>query len=232
MKFKVFLFVALVTLSSACGHRFRNFGDGITDKQYADAAAALEAHGDTDDYCAFTNKYTAKERLKLYPFLKATKVLAVSYEPPVMEETVINSDLKAEIKVPSKPSGLIVKDGVLDYSTLIEIKELNAAQIDSLTNLLFNTDFKVKGLNSFSEGNCFEPRNSFVFFNLAGKVFDYLQICFECLNSRSKTDKISVGKLCAQKYDLLRAYMIGLGIKSGTEKMELEEELHNTNDEN
>lgn len=230
MKFRVFLFIVLVALSSACGHRLRSFGDGITDKEYADAAAELAAHDDLDDYCTFTNKYTAKERLRLYPFSKATKVLAVSYEPPVMEKTDINSELNAEVSVPLKLSGLRVRNGKLDYSTLIEVKELSAAQIDSLTNLLFNTDFKVKGLNGFSKGKCFEPRNAFVFFDLSGKVFDYLQICFECINSRSKTDKISVGTLCTQKYDLLRAYMVGLGIKSGTKIEHVGEELHYINE--
>ena len=47
----------------------------------------LAQHKESYDYCAFTNKYTAQQRLKLYPFSKATKILAVSYDSPGFGQT-------------------------------------------------------------------------------------------------------------------------------------------------
>ena len=167
-------------------------------------------HKDSDDDCIFTNKYPLQQRLKQYPFSKSIKVLAVSY--PLFEPRETDSST-------NPVTGLHVKNGILNYSSLKEVKQLNAAQIDSLTNILFNTDFRRKlYFNGIRMGACFDPRNALIFIDNTGKVFDYLEICFACKEVASKSEKIDAGVLCTQKYELLRTYFQNLGLTYGTKK--------------
>lgn len=174
------------------------------------------------DDCLRRNRYTLTKRLKIYPFNKAAKVLAVSYHYFNNEDADIIYDTpdsilhKPKTKNETTGHGMRIVNGVLDTTHLVEIKKLSPKQIDKLTDLLYNTGYKVEGLNEFSEGSCFAPRNAFVFINKQGKVYDCLEICFECKNYSSKSGKIDIGDVCNQKYDLLKHYFISLGIKTGT----------------
>lgn len=158
----------------------------------------------------------------MYPFNKAAKVLAVSYHDAWDKEADITYDTpdtatnKAEPENEIVDHGIRIDNGVLDTSHLVEIKKLNAAQIDRLTDLLYNTGYKKEGVNQIEEGMCFKPRNAFIFINEQGKVYDYLQICFECMQYSSPSEMINIGDVCNQKYELLNNYFISIGIKTGT----------------
>lgn len=172
------------------------------------------------DNCTFTNQYTVAQRLKKYPFSKAVKILAVSYyafDGPVTD--ILDSLGNPLFKDTIVNKGLQICKQRLNYSNLIEVKRLTESSISRLSNILFNTDYKVKmGINTFGEGACFEPRNAIIFFDKKGKVFDYLEVCFACENYSSKSDKINVGTICTEKYDLLRKYFISVDVKYGTKK--------------
>lgn len=174
------------------------------------------------DDCTFTDQYTIEQRLKKHPFSKAVKVLAVSYrsldepEGPAVQDSLEKGLLSAEAK--KLRGGLhIVKDS-LDYSTLQEFKQLNQDQINQLTNLIYNTNYKKIDFNSTGGASCYNPRNAIIFFDEKGKVYDYLEICFACQHSASKSKRLNVGVLCAQKYDMLRKYFINVGVNYGTVK--------------
>jgi hypothetical protein len=115
--------------------------------------------------CAFYNKYTAKQRLAKYPFSKAAKVLAVSYKYRGFGQ-------EPEAKQDDSPKrGRYVNNGVLDTTILIEIKQLSKKQINKLTSLIFNTDYKKRDeTHLVSFGKCFEPRNAFIFLSASDKV--------------------------------------------------------------
>ena len=181
-----------------------------------------EKHKDYFDDCVFLNRYSIKQRLKHYPFSTAVKIIAVSY--PVEYPTMIpfdgpdqpnDSAVKRKIDT-TFTVGLHVKNGKLNNSSIKEIRVLNKAQINKLTNIIYNTDYKVNEFNSYLEGECFDPRNALIFIDKYGKIFDYIEICFECRNSESKSGKITIGTICNQKYDLLKKYFLSLGIKYGT----------------
>ncbi|HTD98857.1 MAG TPA: hypothetical protein VK668_06200 [Mucilaginibacter sp.] len=183
--------------------------------------AAEARHKDYFDDCVFINRYTIAQRLKKYPYSKAVKILAVSH--PYLYDNFGIPDLtidtgKNRIKPITKDtSGLIIYKDKLDYSNLIEVKQLTIKQINRLTNIVFNTDYKVHDYYSTSRGfGCFDPHNALIFLDKNGKVFDYLEICFECQNIESKTERITLGTSCNQKYELLRKYFVSLGIKYGT----------------
>jgi hypothetical protein len=57
---------------------------------------------------------------------------------------------------------------------------------------------------------------AFIFYDHNGKIFEYLEVCFECERYESLTDRISVGTNCNQKFDLLKKLAIDAGIKYGT----------------
>ena len=175
--------------------------------------------------CVFTHQYTTLQRLQKYPFSKAAKILAVSYdgdgEPNF--DILTNGDTIDAVTnkkiVNYKPHGLLFKNDTLDHSSLFEIKKPTSEQINRLTNLMFNTDTKVHyNHNKYDNPGsaCFNPRNAFIFYDKNGKVFDYIEMCFECQRYESKSGKIYVCSGCNQELDNIKMFLIDLGIKYGT----------------
>jgi hypothetical protein len=168
--------------------------------------------------CVFVHRYTAAQRLAKYPYNKAVKILAVSYdgtaEPNI--DIVIGPDTVKHEK--RKPHGLIFHNGVLDTTNLFEIKHLSATQINGFTNIMMNIKERIP--NDYASVNspyaCFNPRNAFIFIDKNGKAFDYLEICFECDRIESKSHKIYFTTGCTQDLDLVKKYLISIGIKFGT----------------
>ncbi|MGZ3820711.1 MAG: hypothetical protein ACXVJN_07170 [Mucilaginibacter sp.] len=177
----------------------------------------ISRHKDYYDDCVFVNKYSIAQRLKKYPYSKAVKILAVSYHVWGGPDADIRLETE-EIKPKTKDTtGLQIINDSLDYSKLIEVKKLNKQQVNRLTNIIFNTDYKVIDyINEDDPNGCFNPRNALIFFDRNGKVFDYIEICFECNTFYSKSERIQIGTKCIQKYALLKKYFISLGIKYGT----------------
>jgi len=163
------------------------------------------------DDCGFSNKYTAQQRLAMYPFSKAAKVLAVSYKCRGMD----TDELNALKKFPRR--GLYINNGILDTTTLIETKKLNTEQTNELTRLIFNIKYKNKSEFDIEEfGKCFEPRNALIILNSDDKVIDYLEICFECKQNNSKSERFNIGIICNQKYELFSNYFKSIGVSYGT----------------
>lgn len=161
--------------------------------------------------CGFSNKFTLQQRLSKYPFSKAAKVLAVSFK-----YRGIGPDDTDDLNN-SQKRGLHIKNGILDTTTLIETKKLSPKQIDDLTQLIFNTDFKKKNeLHMIDFGKCFEPRNALIFLSSENQVIDYLEICFQCKQNYSKSQQFDIGILCTQKYELLSNYFKSIGVPYGT----------------
>jgi hypothetical protein len=170
-----------------------------------------------NDDCVFTNKYSIVKRLKYYPFSKAVKILAVSYHlQDVPSEVFVDTSKLVINPVDTLKSGLHIKNGRLNYSSLIEVKTLSQKQVNDLTTLIYNTNYRKPGLNAADNGACFNPRNALIFYDKNGKVFDYIQICFECLVAESLSNKVTIGTLCNQKYTLLKKFFINAGIRYGT----------------
>ena len=166
-----------------------------------------KTHKNSDDDCVFTNKYTAAQRLNHYPFSKAVKILAVSFP----YGTPNNTDDRDTIKY-----GLHIKKGLLNYTSLIEVKTLTLKQINKLTNLVFNTDERKPLAFPVMGRSCFNPHNALIFYDRKGEIFDYFEVCFECLQERSLSNNLLLSNYCNQKYDLLKDFFVGIDIKYGT----------------
>lgn len=163
--------------------------------------------------CIETHKYSLKQRLSFYPFNKAVKIVAVSYmaemsfsmSPYMVKDT-------SELFTKQRLSGLhFKKNGGLDSTTLIEIKTLNKAQINQLTNIIYNIS---NSKPSVSPGTMCAPyyRNALIYFDKNDKIFDYLEICFQCEQTTSKSEKLYVGDDCIQKFDILKKFLRGSGV--------------------
>ena len=176
-------------------------------------------HKQSDDDCINTAKYTVAQRLRMYPFSKAIKVIAVSFPAMERNHQVFIDDNSTPAAAPDTAyeAGLHVLDGKLNYCSIIEAKTLTADQISRLTDIIYNTAYRKKGFNIENHYKCFNPRNAVLFYDEKGKIFDYVEICFECKNAESLSENLDVGTLCNQKYDMLKKFLTNVGLVHGTE---------------
>ncbi|HVW12808.1 MAG TPA: hypothetical protein VHB54_03250 [Mucilaginibacter sp.] len=189
-------------------------------KKHTNWARAIGQPPDSQPYytdCVFTHQYTIAQRLRKYPFNKAAKILAISYDGSAEPNVDINIGDDTTKEVKRKPHGLIFHSDTLDMSNLFEIKQLTPEEINRLTNIVFNTRVRIPNYNPDPGTKCFEPRNALVFYNKEGKVFDYIEVCFECMNYESKSNKLFLtSAYCNQQFDLIKKFLTDIGIKFGT----------------
>ena len=151
---------------------------------------------ETNFNCQRNLKFSVKDRFQNYPFDITKKVVLVSFEE-AEEQFFYENKLLTDFKFK-------------------EIKTLNLVQIDSLIDLLYNIG--VKGnVFKFTPRSCYSPRNAILFLNSNNKIFESLEICFECHRTKTSSEKINDGISCEQKFDLLRLYFKKQGIKYGVD---------------
>jgi hypothetical protein len=142
-------------------------------------------------------------RLKNYPFNKAAQIKLVSF-------------LHKTDKVKGDKFGELPKQNdTISYSQLHEVKTLTLTEIDKLTDILFNVGFRGP-VSSESEISCYEPRNAILFLDKNGKTFEYIEICFGCEKTVVSSNKIIVGDICNQKFELIMKFFRSVGIMHGT----------------
>lgn len=158
-------------------------------------------HEDKNNYhCEHRNIYSRKQRLKFAPFNRTKDIRLISF--------VTSSDTIFSEYLP-------VENHALDTSRVKEMLALNEAQIDSLTDILYNV--KYSGKISVIEGTgCYDPHNAILFIGHSGEVLEYIEICFACQASRMSDEHITIGDDCVGKYALLKDFFIRTGIKIGT----------------
>ncbi|MES2062149.1 MAG: hypothetical protein V4456_09535 [Bacteroidota bacterium] len=148
--------------------------------------------------CLFANKYSKTERRNMYPFKKAVKVMLVSFDE----------------------SGLIpVKNKIINKQRVAEQAVLDDVQTDSLTSILYNVGYTPvqQKLLSMGQANCYEPRNGILFIDMAGRAFEYIEICFACHRTETSSKKVLEGEYCSTKFNLLRTFFVNAGIRYGTQ---------------
>jgi len=149
------------------------------------------------------NDYTASEgkinrdykplslglRIKNYPFNKASKIKIVSYnlnfakrtlfEPIPIPRTKEDSLMVSEFE--NRPKSIDFRDVLETQSDnrVEQSKTLNLTEISKLTHILFNTCNKYF-ITERSQSGCFFPRNAVVFYDDNDKIFEIMEICFEC----------------------------------------------------
>jgi len=149
-----------------------------------------------DFNCYRYSKFSPKQKQQYYPFNTTSKVVFVSFE-----------ESESELNYKNKSVG--------DFK-FKEVKILETSQIDSLIDLLYN--ISVKGnVFKFTPRSCYSPRNAILFLNSKNKIFEFIELCFECYRTRTSSPQINDGIACDQKFNLIRAYFKKQGIQYGTD---------------
>jgi len=161
--------------------------------------------------CVKKTRFSFASRIKHYPFNLSAQVQLISFDG------LVKLSDNGEFRFFSQDPPLV--DGTDTTWTspvgLKEIRTLTLKQIDSLTDILYNYGFARKP-NVARVMQCYSPRNAILFRDNNGKVIAFIELCFECQNTRESSDKISLGEMCEQKFDLLKALFSQVGIEYGT----------------
>ncbi len=168
------------------------------------------------------------QRIKNYPFNKASKIKIVSYnitlskrtsfEPIPIPRTKEDSVKVLEFKNRAKS---------IDFRDILETqsekgieqsKTLNLNEISKLTHILFNTCNKYYIIER-SQSGCFFPRNAVVFYDDNDKIFEIMEICFECGGIETyPTDFFDWRESCEYIYPELEKFFNLIGLKTNYQK--------------
>lgn len=148
----------------------------------------------TNAACFRNRNHTIAELLKGFPFSGASTIKLVAFEAK-------------HARVP------LDKNGVLVDSSCKQILVLSQKQIDSLVDLLYNYNYSDSlTVKRVTVSACYEPRHAILFYNNDGKLFAYLEICFECTEIASNIRIDAFGDFCEGKYELLENFFRQSGI--------------------
>lgn len=169
-------------------------------------------------------KFSMNEIMNSYPFNKTTKVKIISY----------NTDFVSELPTPLPPVG---KDGdssmikkiiaeqtfpiklenILGNENLDGIKQtktLNLKETFELSQLLYNTCGKFLDYRR-EVSKCFFPRNAVLFFDENERVFEILEICFDCHRMQFNSKKsMEINGMCDNFYLKLENFYNSKGLKT------------------
>ncbi len=171
--------------------------------------AELKAE-ERNNECKRNMNLTFTSRLKKYPFNISTQIQFVSFRAGFMTAASDSGERYISNSLPRL-------NDTICYSKLVEIKAINFLQVDRLTDIFYNYGYR-GNTNTISEASCYNPRNAILFLDSNGKVFEFIEICFECDKTRESSDKISLGDMCNQKTDMLKKLFKKVGIEYGITK--------------
>lgn len=160
--------------------------------------------------CVRCRNIDFKNRLKMYPFSNTTQIVIVSHKT---KNGMIGEELQKYL------------DSVKIGQDTINLKEfeqqisLNLAQIEKLTDVIFNYSHKGKEY-AISDAMCYQPRNAIIFLDSNNKILGFIEICFGCNHLRTSDKRLDIGDYCEQKYDLIKDIFRECGIKYGITEVE------------
>ena len=93
------------------------------------------------------------------------------------------------------------------------IAKLTKSQIEKLTDILFNVGLKENSY-IFSVSTLTGLDGGIIFIYSKNKIFEYINICFECQEIEVRTSKIrkSLGLPCIGKMEMLKSSFIESGL--------------------
>jgi len=160
--------------------------------------------------CVKKTRFSFASRIKHYPFNLSAQVQLISFDG------LVQLSDSGEFSFFSSDPALL--DGTrISPVGLKETSTLTFKQIDGLTDILYNYGFAGKPKVALIH-DCYDPRNAILFRDSNGKVIAFIEICFLCGSTRESSNKISLGEMCEQKLDMLKALFKQVGIKYGIDK--------------
>jgi hypothetical protein len=177
---------------------------------YSQAKKNKQVNFEDNANCVRSKKIDFKNRLKMYPFGNTTQIIVVSHRT---KNGMIGEELQKYL------------DSVKIGQDSINLKEfeqhisLNLAQIEKLTDVIFNYSHKGKEY-AITNTMCYQPRNAIIFLDNSNKILGFIEICFGCNHLRTSDKRIDIGDYCEQKYDLIKDIFRESGIKYGITEVE------------
>lgn len=165
------------------------------------------------------------QRIKNYPFNKASKIKIVSYNldfvknksyepsPPPPKTKDDSIQLK---EFYNRPKPIDFREILENQSEkeIIESKTLNLEEISKISHIIFNTCEKYY-IAMRSQSGCFFPRNAIVFYDENDNVFEIIEICFQCGNLESYPSKFLDWKnTCEFIYPELEKFFQSKGLQT------------------
>jgi hypothetical protein len=192
MMTRLFLFIALAGLITACGTTAPVVPDAPT---ITTAAQPLE---EDDTFARFScehNGTLSSQQLRdSTVFGRAAKVQVVAFSNKVV-------------------TALPVEKNRIVYKYIKETITLTEEQTDSLTDLFYNYNYSDTLTSKGSRhGLCYFPRHAVVLLDSLNRILSYFEVCFECENYKIRPEKEHFGEFCIGKYDLLEAGFRSFGI--------------------
>ncbi|WP_264524812.1 hypothetical protein [Flavobacterium sp. N502536] len=162
------------------------------------------------------SNFNLSKRINSYPFNKTSQIKIISYNLNSDGMTKVSKETGKTVSTLEYNIGIELPRENLDSLSLenvTQIKTLNLSQIDKLSNILYNTCSRLNTSCSQIIRGCYLPRNAILFFDENGKVFEYLELCFEC-KTKETFGKIENLDLSDYMYNDLENYFNDLGIKT------------------
>ena len=159
-------------------------------------------------------KYSLTERANFYPFNTTSKIVIVSFDKQIKK--IDSSDWrfgKSAYKdyVGDVKYGLPFLNDTICLSKLIQSKILSNDQVDSLTDILYNTCYRWT-ITETNKAMCYLPHNAILFFDKKDKVIDYIEICFDCHQFKYSNKKIERFEQCDISVLDLKKYFRQMGL--------------------
>jgi hypothetical protein len=153
-------------------------------------------------------KYPLTTRLTFYPFNQSAKIMLVSFDKQVDSSRYKRTNyLRSSDYVYKIPT----QNDTICVSKLTQTLLLNANQVDTLSDILYNTCFRWTIIVS-RPGMCYLPHNAILFFDTSDKVLDYIEICFDCYQIKYSNKIIEKFEQCDFAISDLKNYFKQLGI--------------------
>ncbi|TDX11200.1 hypothetical protein [Flavobacterium sp. S87F.05.LMB.W.Kidney.N] len=164
------------------------------------------------------------KRINSYPFNKSSQIKIISCNLSLNNENLVASIItdtvnkKREVNITNleyiTPFELPRKNlDSLSLENVAQIKTLTIPQIEKLSDILYNTCSKLNISCSEITRGCYLPRNAILFFDENNKVFEYIEICFEC-KTKETFGKIENLDLSDNMYKQLEFFFNVIGIKT------------------
>lgn len=135
--------------------------------------ASVRYYRDLEERLKTYTKYSIQKRRRFYPFNRATTVHLAYFD---------HRDSNDNRTLP-------FMNGAVDLESINVLDRLNTVESDSLTDILYNSQHR-EYLSSISKMACYYPRNAILFSDKENKVFDYIEICFDCHQFKKSRDKV------------------------------------------
>ena len=155
-----------------------------------------------------STKYSFKTRLTFYPFNQSGKIMLVSFDKQVDTSHSLKTTY---YRPPEYIYTLPIQNDTIRFSKLVQKVSLNINQLDTLSDILYNTCFRWT-IREEKKTDCYIPHNAIIFFDKNDNLLEYIEICFDCQRIKYSNKKIERFEQCDFAFADLKKYFQILGL--------------------